>query len=128
MSAYNTRQKAEVADFFQVHSEECFTPDEVASALPCIPLSTVYRTLSHLEAEGTLRRAGTAGRAVLYQYQGEGCPEHMHIRCSLCGRSAHLDSEANAEIWKAVERATGFTPLNTTVFEGICPECRRKGK
>ena len=125
---YNTKQKALLAAFFREHGEKSFTPDEVASALPDVPKSTVYRTISNLEAEGEIRRTGTEGRAFLYQYQGSECPGHMHIRCILCGRTEHLDAGTTEKVAEIIRGSSGFTAVNTTIFDGICRECREKRK
>lgn len=123
--SYNTKQKAAVASFFKNHQERCFAPDDVASALPDVPRSTVYRLISHLTEDGTIRKTGTDGRKSVYQYQGAECLGHMHIRCKCCGKTEHLDAASTKDIERIVESSSGFVALESTVFEGLCKECRK---
>ena len=121
--SYNTKQKSAVTSFFEHHQERGFTPDDVASALPDVPRSTVYRLISHLADEGVVRKNGTEGRKSIYQYQRAECHGHMHIRCRECGRTEHLDAKTTHDIEKLVEAASGFVALESTVFEGLCRDC-----
>ena len=105
MSSYHTRQKKAVEEFFFNNHDRGFTPDEVASSLPSVPRSTVYRLITQLSDEGFLRK-------------------HMHIRCRLCGRTEHLSAEATASIEDLIEKTSGFVALDSTVFDGLCSQCR----
>ena len=96
--------------------------------MPSIPRSTLYRLLSQLSAEGIIRQETGVDRTSLYRHLGSGCPEHMHIRCRECGKTEHLDEETTKLIEKLVASDSGFEALNSTIFEGICEECRRKGR
>lgn len=124
MSSYHTRQKKAVEEFFFNNHDRGFTPDEVASSLPSVPRSTVYRLITQLSDEGFLRKTGNEGRKSIFQYQGESCSRHMHIRCRLCGRTEHLSAEATASIEDLIERTSGFVALDSTVFDGLCSQCR----
>lgn len=128
MRSYNTRQRAAIVSFFLSNQERSCTPEDIAAALPDVPQSTVYRIISQLSFDGTIRRSGTDGRKNLYQYQGKECPGHMHIRCRNCGRIEHLDPQTTRSIESLVENASGFMALDTTVFEGLCSECRGQEK
>lgn len=128
VSSYNTHQRNELIGFFEKNKDRSFTSEEAASSLSHIPQSTLYRLLGKLKEEGVITENGREGRCVLYRYQGTECPEHMHIRCKECGRTEHLDEETTREIEKLVASDSGFQALNSTIFEGICSECRRKGK
>lgn len=127
MSQYNTRQKSAVISFFAAGSSRAFTPEEVASALPDVPRSTVYRIIKQLSDDGCLRKTGTSGRSAVYQYLGKDCMSHMHIRCRVCGRTAHLDAATTRQIEALVSSGSGFEALDSTVLEGLCSECRRRG-
>ena len=128
MSTYNTRQRSTVEGFFRDHGDRGFTPEETAAALSSVPRSTVYRLIAQLADEGMLRRTATDGRKAVYQYQEKGCSSHMHIRCLGCGRTMHLDEPTTRAIEEIVSSATGFDVLDTTVFEGVCRECRECGR
>lgn len=126
MSFYNTKQRSTIVAFFENHQERGFTPDEVAIALPEVPKSTVYRLITQLSNEGFLRKTGNSGRRAIFQYQSKECSGHMHIRCRLCGRIEHLDPVTTRKIETLVEVSSGFVALDTTIFEGLCMECRGK--
>ncbi len=126
MSSYHTRQRDAIEKFFLDNQERGFTPDEVASSLAYVPKSTVYRIMTQLSEEEFLRKTGTDGRKSIFQYQGDSCASHMHIRCRMCGRTEHLSCEATERIESLVEETSGFVALDSTVFEGLCSECRRK--
>lgn len=127
LMSYSTLPKREVIDFFVTHKNASFTLEEVSEALPAIGKSTVYRIVPKLVEEGGLRRAGSKGRSALYQYQDRiHCPHHMHVKCSVCGKTQHLDEETSRKIEKMVESTVGFEAFNSTVLDGICAECRVK--
>ena len=127
MSQYNTRQKSRVISFFASASSRAFTPEEVAASLPDVPKSTVYRIMKQLSDDGCLRKTGTSGRSAVYQYLGKDCTSHMHIRCKACGRTEHLDAATTRQSEALVFTDSGFEALDSTVFEGLCSECRRRG-
>ena len=128
MARYNTHQKTAIISFFTEHQTKSYSAEEVSSYLPAIPRSTLYRLLSQLSAEGIIRQETGVDRTSLYRHLGSGCPEHMHIRCRECGKTEHLDEETTKLIEKLVASDSGFEALNSTIFEGICEECRRKGR
>ena len=125
MSSYNTRQKSAVAAFFSDHPDRGFTPEEVASSVPDVPRSTVYRLISQLCDDGAIRRTGPSGRWSVYKHQGASWASHMHIRCRSCGRTEHLDAATTREIESLVYASSGYLALDTTVFEGLCSSCRK---
>ncbi|MBQ0071268.1 MAG: transcriptional repressor [Spirochaetales bacterium] len=124
---YSTLPKREVMDFFALHKNSSFTSEEVSEALPDIGKSSVYRIVPKLVEDGCLRKVGSRGRSALYQFQDKvHCPHHMHVKCSVCGRTQHLDEETSRKIEKMVESTMGFKAFNSTVLDGICEECRAK--
>ncbi len=127
VTAYNTKQKECIISFFRTHSNCCYTADEVIDNVPEASKATIYRIISHLAEDGYLMKVQGMGRSVCYQYCNPStCPEHMHIICTKCEASFHLDSETSQRVRRAVSGACGFEILNETVLKGICPECRGK--
>lgn len=125
---YATKGKNRVISFFLSQPQRSFSTDEIESALSDIPESTLYRILSSLAKEGVITRVSNRERQYKYQYQDGGhCMEHMHLRCVSCGRIEHLDEKATKDIERIAEES-GFTARNTTYIEGICRDCREKGK
>ena len=124
MSQYHTRQKTAIAKFFADNRDRGFSPEEVYENLPEIPRSTVYRIITQLSCSGFLRKTGSDGRRAVYQYQGKDCSSHMHIRCIECGAIEHLDADVSRKIEEMVNHSSGYTALESTVFEGLCRKCR----
>lgn len=129
VTSYNTKQKTDIIDFFRNHSTSGYTADEVLGNISGISKATVYRIISHLEEEGLLMKVPGDDRRARYQFTDpDRCPGHMHIVCSVCGCTFHLDSSTSCLLRDAVSSATGYEVLNATVLQGICPDCREKRK
>ena len=50
----------------------------------------------------------------------------MLIRCIKCGKTEHLDEKTSLEIEKRIEERVGYVVLFSTVFDGLCSECKKK--
>ena len=90
--------------------------------------STVYRLVTELYAEGTLRRfPKTEGRGWLYQYHGAGgCSGHLHLKCVSCGKLLHLNCGMSEELLEHIEEVHRFKVDNgATVLYGLCADCRK---
>ncbi|MGN1164155.1 MAG: Fur family transcriptional regulator [Candidatus Ornithospirochaeta sp.] len=126
---YSTHPKNQVLSFLSENSTLSYSIEDIILALPSIGKSSIYRIVGGLEKEGRVRRTGNAGRKALYQISDrECCPRHMHIKCSMCGRTEHLDENTTGKVEKMVYALVGYTVLPSTVLEGICGECRMKEK
>ena len=124
---YTTHQRQEILTFFRNNPSSSFTVEEVALSLPDIGKSTLYRMVGEMQEEGSLRRTGSLGLRAQYQFSDrQKCPQHMHIRCTRCGRTEHLDKEATEKIERIVENLLGFEAKPSTVLDGLCKECRKK--
>ena len=122
---YSTGQKERILAFFSDNREKAFTSEEIIGCVPGAVQSTVYRLLQRLAEEGLLMKVPSEHGA-LYRYSDpERCPHHMHMECTVCGRTCHLDEDISDRIRRAIEEETGFSVLPSTVFRGICPECRK---
>lgn len=126
MNSYNTKQKHDVLSLFASCPDRGFTIEEATVHLPSVPRSTVYRIITKLSAQGLLRHTGNEGRKAVYQYQGTGCASHMHVRCRVCGKTAHLDAGSTKQIEAIISSSLPFIALETTVIEGLCNDCREK--
>ncbi|GHE15103.1 Fur family transcriptional regulator [Streptomyces alanosinicus] len=88
-----------------------------------IGLTTVYRALHELEADGSVDvvRDDTGGR--LYRLRPADGHRH-YLMCRDCGRSRPVDSEAVEEWASRITADTGFTAVEHTVeLTGICTDC-----
>ena len=131
MQKYATRQRAALVDYLCSHADESLTAGQIAQALAPegISKSAVYRNLSALEAEGLVKRNTKSGsKAVFYRYLGaESCRDHLHLSCSKCGRTYHLDVNATNRLVDSVAQGLDFAVDSaSTVLYGVCGLCREK--
>ena len=130
MKKYDTRQRDYLIDFLNQHPDQLLSVRQIAQKLCAhqISLSAVYRNLSQLEAEGLIRKSVKAGsRESYYQYVGaEDCHSHLHLSCTRCGKTFHMDAEHTAQLTRAMLELDGFElDILKTVMYGICQDCHR---
>ncbi len=127
---YSTRSKKRILEFFSSSPQSSFTLSAIILHCDDIPKSSVYRIVDCLEKDGELRVVGVSDkRERLYQISNRmSCPNHMHIRCTLCGKTVHIDETTSNEIEALLETRLGYSDCFSTVFKGKCSECRRKEK
>lgn len=130
MKKYDTRQRDHLINFLNQHPDQLLSVRQIAQELCSqqISLSAVYRNLSQLEAEGLIRKSIKSGsREAYYQYVGaEGCHSHLHMSCTRCGKTVHMDAEHTAQLTRALSELDGFDlDILKTVMYGICQDCHR---
>lgn len=130
MKKYDTRQRDYLISFLNQHPDQLLSVRQIAQELCAqqISLSAVYRNLSQLEAEGLIRKSVKAGsRESYYQYVGaEDCHSHLHLSCTRCGKTFHMDAERTAQLTRAMSELEGFDlDILKTVLYGICQNCHR---
>ena len=129
MPQYATRQRKALLTFLHAHPDESFSARQIADALEAegVSLSAVYRNLAALEAQGMIRRAAKdGGHEVLYRFtQADACKQHLHLSCSQCGKTFHMDVPATDSLVEQVEETAGFrVDRSNTVLYGVCGACR----
>ena len=124
---YNTDKKNEIIAFFERNGEDTFTIEELCSLIlkDGQGKSTVYRIISGLVDEGTLRRiADVKTRRVSYQYiHKKECHEHLHLKCKDCGRLIHLDESISKTLGTKIFDSKGFVLDEGTLLYGRCEGC-----
>ena len=128
MKKYDTRQRDYLISFLNEHPDQLLSVRQIAQELCAqqISLSAVYRNLSQLEAEGLIRKSVKPGsREAYYQYVGaEDCHSHLHLSCTRCGKTFHMDAEHTAQLIRAMSELDGFDlDILKTVLYGICQNC-----
>ena len=128
MKKYDTRQRDYLISFLNQHPDQLLSVRQIAQELCAqqISLSAVYRNLSQLEAEGLIRKSVKPGsREAYYQYVGaEDCHSHLHLSCTRCGKTFHMDAEQTAQLTRAMSELDGFDlDILKTVLYGICQNC-----
>ena len=134
MMAYQTEQKKILLDYLCRHSEEAFSIDELADAmqaenLPAVPgKSTLYRLMPQLVEEGRVKRF-TKGHSRHFLYQMVSCPhccDHLHLRCTVCGRLYHMEDQESAQIVRQILEKHHFAVDGAdTILMGCCEGCRK---
>ncbi|EDN00895.1 transcriptional regulator, Fur family [Pseudoflavonifractor capillosus ATCC 29799] len=128
MKKYDTRQRDYLISFLNEHPDQLLSVRQIAQELCAqqISLSAVYRNLSQLEAEGLIRKSVKPGsREAYYQYVGaEDCHSHLHLSCTRCGKTFHMDAAHTAQLTRAMSELDGFDlDILKTVLYGICQNC-----
>lgn len=90
-----------------------------------VSLSTVYRTLNRLKADGNVITV-SGDRGLRYEAAEEG-PAHDHLICLACGMTIEFYDELIRGFGKAVAQRKGFDHT-TSRFDilGYCQNCRSK--
>ncbi len=131
MPQYSTRQRKALLAYLHAHPDESFSARQIADALQTedVSLSAVYRNLAALEAQGMIRRAPKDGsNEVFYRFtQADACKEHLHLSCSQCGKTFHMDVPATDSLVRQVAQTADFQiDRSNTVLYGICGACQEK--
>lgn len=104
------------------------TADEVYEFIradyPTIGKGTVYRNLSVLAEEGSIRRVEIPDGPDRFDFT---LPEHYHVRCVKCGAVSDVDMEVLTDLLKDIRDTHGMEFLSYDIlFKGICPKCRNR--
>lgn len=122
----NTRQRQEVYETVMAHHDHP-TADEIyldiRSRDDKISRGTVYRNLNLLSETEELNHIRVPG---VDRFDSR-LDHHYHMICSVCGKVVDVPLDYQEAFDKEIEAQTGFTvKRHRMVFEGICPDCRKK--
>lgn len=124
---YNTEKRTELLNYLKSCNGRAMTVDEICGAILTDGRgrSTVYRLISRLVDEGSLRRISDGKtRRVTYQYIYSGsCAEHLHLKCKECGMLIHLDDVTSHILEKRIMKREGFMLDEGALLYGICERC-----
>ncbi len=124
---YTMGKRERIVGFLCENSGRSYALEEICAAVLTDGRgrSTVYRLVSELVAEGSVRRLSDGRtRHCTYQYiGGEPCHRHLHLKCNACGKVIHLDDELSHELGRRVMAADGFTLDEGALLYGRCREC-----
>ena len=128
MKTYHTHQRASLLNFLKENSEHAFTIEEIIENLhgDDIAKSTVYRLMQKLVEESLVHRTVKGNsRSFVYQYiSDEKCENHLHMKCTDCGKVYHLDSGVTSIIQNNIKSNTSFEIDSHTVLLGKCGDCK----
>ncbi len=127
MKIYHTEKREEISRFLKTHAEVAFSLEEICHAI-CPDgkgKSTVYRLVSRFVDEGSVRKiADVKTRHNSYQWIGESCAHHLHLKCTVCGRVIHLDHETSHQFENTLRHALSFLlDEEQTLLFGKCKSC-----
>lgn len=133
MATYKTHQKEMVINFLSAHPDTQFTAEEIAENLrrnyPDAPgKSTVYRLISKLADDGTLKRTVKENsRRFLFQATNEACHGHLHLKCTECGKVLHMGHSLSEQLINDILGENDFSvQTDSTTLFGCCKECKEK--
>ena len=121
-----TRQRGEVLNLFREH-DTALTQAELEKLLPeQFDRITLYRILRSFEASGLLHKVLDDSGTTRFALCGTGCSEHehhdehVHFRCSNCGKTLCLPEVAIP----AVQLPKGFRFGEANLLiDGTCSDC-----
>lgn len=97
---------------------------KVKEQYPTMSFATVYKSVEIFSKLGVIQVLNTGEDSFRYDAKTS---EHLHIKCTKCGRVndvSHLDARA---VESLVENETGFKVNgHHFYFYGICPDCQKK--
>lgn len=134
MAEYVTEQKKILKKLLEENCDRAYTVEELIDKMRIstdghVPgKSTVYRLMTKLVAEGTVKRF-VRGNSRKFAYQivmGEHCDCHLHLKCMGCGRLIHLDESVSDELLDKVKSISDFSVNEeATVLFGSCADCKK---
>lgn len=135
MAEYVTEQKRILKKILEDNSNSAYTVEELMVKLNSVcggnapGRSTVYRLITHLVEEGSVKRF-VRGNSRKFAYQivmGEHCDCHLHLKCMDCGRLLHLDETVSDELLEKVRDMSNFSVNEeATVLFGRCGSCKNE--
>jgi Fur family ferric uptake transcriptional regulator len=122
---YNTKQRQKILDLIQSQGVDFTAKDLYESAGHEIGLTTIYRCIESLEAEGIILRLSQENNTARYQYV-EPCKhsDHFYLKCDRCGKLTHIDCEKTAGLTEHIAKEHHFLPTDThIIISGHCASC-----
>lgn len=116
-----------VRNVFEGQARHAWTIDQlhevVCGALGNADYSSVFRAVTSMEREGSIRRLDLGDGKAYYEVGDE---HHEHVRCDNCGRVAEVPGCVLDDATTGVQKSTGYVVTrHSLVFSGLCPRCAR---
>ena len=125
MQRKNTKQRGLVLSAVRAHRDHPSADEiylDVREKDPKISRGTVYRNLSVLAESGDITHVKVPA-AERFDFRLD---KHYHLICTGCGAVIDADIPYCDDYDRRVEEQSGFkVELHRTIFEGLCPECRK---
>ena len=133
MPVYATKQRKILLSYLASHADEELAADRISRDLSDegISVSAVYRNLATLEAEGQIQKVTKSGeRRAFYRFSGaDECKKHIHLYCTGCGKTYHVDVPTTDLLADSIASSSGFeVDRSKTVISGICRDCGKAAR
>ncbi len=133
-NTYNTLQRTAIDGIFIGNKEKTYSAMEILSILHEIGVdankTTVYRYLQNLtEKKILIKFVAEKGAMTLYKYNDTnlGCDNHLHLKCSVCGKIEHLGCGDMEDFKNHILKEHGFSlDCSTSILYGKCSDCAKK--
>lgn len=131
---YKTKQRTVILSCLRSNKEKALTVDEICEKLRetgvSVGRTTVYRYLDSLLESGSVRKfLEQKGKSATFQYveSSDCCLEHLHIKCTSCGKLVHLSCDFLNEVCSHIMLHHNFRVDNSkTTILGLCDNCYKK--
>ena len=127
--SYMTSQRKVLFETLEQHRDETLSAEQIIELIgDNASRSAVYRNLSALEKQGLIKKTTASGsNKALFRYVGSReCKDHLHLECSKCGKTYHLNLPATSALINNVLQDTKFKiDSSSTVLYGVCEKCRK---
>ena len=123
---YKKGRRGDIIAFFKERADGAVALEEVCDALTGggEGKSSIYRIVARLVDEGVLKKLTSENsRHCKYQYLGEHCSMHLHLKCTGCGRLIHLDHESSERLIGTVMALGDFSLDSSSLLFGKCKSC-----
>lgn len=129
VNSYSTQQRKLLLAFFKENPDRYFSVEEIAERLceeKSISVSAIYRNVNSMVKDGNVRRFSVDGRRrAVYQYIGDECSRHIHLKCDGCGRIFHMEAGAMEKILIETMDNNEFSiDVSRTTLYGSCKGCQ----
>lgn len=130
---YSTEKRAWILKYFEEHQDREVCVNDILRFLEKnginVNITTIYRNLDKLIEQGMVLKTvhGKKEQATFQYIKGkEGCCQHLHMKCKLCGKIWHLDCGFMKEIASHIGEEHGFViDCKESYIAGVCRSCNQ---
>ena len=130
---YNTLSRSAIDGIFVGNKDKSYSANDILSILDEMGIqvnkTTVYRYLTKLTENNVLIKfVAEKGEKTLYKYNDKnlGCDNHLHLKCSVCGKIEHLGCNFMEEFKMHVLKDHGFLlNCSSSILYGVCKKCSK---
>lgn len=133
-SEYSTEKRTKILEYLKIQSDKSVSIKEIEDYLRTeknmsISVSTIYRYLDKLALDGVvLKHYNEDSNVSTYQYgkPNLACHNHLHMKCSNCGKIYHMDCEFMNELKNHIyEHHSFLLECKKSMLYGICDKCQK---